>query len=295
MATAAQVGVWAGNAVPIGSSAAPRAMPGGAVLGPLGLITLATALAEADRSRAWRQVDAAIARFGLDSGSAADVLAAHAYVWGKNMSSLQFEWGVPWSGEANEAAAQAIMRLERRRPGTLRAAQTGDLASHRMLASAAYAAAGEFAGPAPALERTSSVDRALSTYSRAARAAAANPIPQRWIAHHLLPFAVVAALPRARQLAMVQAGFRMDSPANIIPLPADLQSYVAGLTGPVHSSAHPVYSADAAMLLAPVAATTGASLTAGISGLQNSLRALLLLVTTVSFTQPGRPWHARLP
>ena len=295
MATAAQIGAWAGDAVSIGPSAPPRVMPGGAVMGVFGLITLAAALAEADRARARRQVDDAIARFGLNPGSAADVLAAHAYVWGKNISPMQFEWGVPWSGEGNEAAAQALMRLEQRRPGTLRAAQTGDLASHRLLAAAAYAAAGEFAAAAPALERTSSVDPALSTSSRAARAAVTAQAPQRWIAHHLLPFAVVAALPRATQLAMVQAGFRMDSPANVIPLPADFLSYRAGVTGPVHSSAHPVYSADVRVMLAPVLTATGANMGTGIATLQATLRALLLSVVTISVTNPGRPWHPRLP
>ena len=75
---------------------------------------------------------------------------------------------------------------------------------------------------------------------------------QNWRAHHRIPFGEVARLPVDAQLAMVEAGWRMDSAANLVVIPGDLVTYKASPNNsfrPVHSGSHPVYSAEVGEVL----------------------------------------------
>jgi hypothetical protein len=82
-------------------------------------------LREADAAREAAAVNAALEKFGLNPSSPADVAAARAYVWGKQIAPMNY-WDVPFSGAANEAVAEALMRHERKYPGTLDRAANGD-------------------------------------------------------------------------------------------------------------------------------------------------------------------------
>jgi hypothetical protein len=98
-------------------------------------------------------------------------------------------------------------------------------------------------------ERRSAVDPALSSTSRAARAALGIAGNNSWVAHHLIPFAVVAAMPAPAQLAIARSGWRMDSLENLIALPANFPTYIGPINNgrlPIHNSAHFHYSRAAA-------------------------------------------------
>lgn len=74
-----------------------------------------------------RETDAvrdAVQRFNLDPANVTDILAARAYVWGKNMAPAAYA-GVPWNGPENERVAQGLMRYEQAHPGTLGRAYYG--------------------------------------------------------------------------------------------------------------------------------------------------------------------------
>lgn len=114
------------------------------------------------------------------------------------------------------------------------------------------------------LERRSAISPALSTNSVSARAlVAAGTRMQNWQAHHLIPFAEVAALPTKVQLAIVRAGWKMDSPENVIALPANAATYAAPPNlgaRPIHNRAHAVYGAEASTRLTNLR-TNGTSMT----------------------------------
>ncbi len=91
-----------------------------------GTILTANAILQGLQSAAERsQVHSAIERFNLDPKNARDVLAARAYVWGRNMAPNAY-WSVPYSGPVNERVATALLRLERLAPTTLGRATLGD-------------------------------------------------------------------------------------------------------------------------------------------------------------------------
>ena len=245
----------------------------GGLMGPAGrvlrggnaLLSASQALQEIRRAAERAQVESALSRFGLNRNSVADVYAARAYVWSKNFAGSTY-WDVPYSGPINERVAVAIMRHERDNPGTLGLMTNGDGRARAAIdAIVAAAVAGtSLAGPV-VLERRKSIvaDPELSTDSRIARGILRITGNQSWIAHHLIPFAVVANLPNSLQLAMAAAHWTMDSAENLIALPKNQATYL-GPTNvprhPWHAGSHPRYSADVAARVGPLAGTTGNAL-----------------------------------
>jgi hypothetical protein len=239
------------------------------------IVTGAMLLPELRRSAEWAQTEAALQRFGLDPGSAADLLAARAYVWGRNMAPLRY-WSVPASGPQLEQVATALMRLEQAAPTTLGAAERGDPIRRAMVDEAVASALDN-----QTIERSSAVDPALSTSSTRARALAAASAAgmQRWQAHHIIPFQVMANLPVGLQQAVVAAGWRMDSLDNVIALPADRLSFVSPPNLqrlPQHRGAHPNYDAEVASQLAPLALGYQAMTPAQISAELTRVRAFMV-------------------
>lgn len=197
------------------------------------------------------QIEAARLRFGLSRTEAADILAAHAYVWGRDTAPRVF-WIVPYSGVQNQRVAEALMWHERANPGTLGLAIRGHQAAQDVVRTVV---AQVVAGAAPTdvlvLDRISIVHDNLSTNSDRARTvlglASNQPQNQLWAAHHLIPFAVMAGLPAPVQLAIANARWVIDSAENLIALPANWQTFgnAPNLRRlPYHSSKHPMYSAD---------------------------------------------------
>jgi hypothetical protein len=225
----------------IGGAALPR----GAVRLPGGGIATAVQVLEMLRQTAeFQQVQGVMDRFGLDPNKAADLLGARAYVWASYRAPLFSN--AQFSGPTLDRASQAIMTYERAHPGTALLADRGNMAAMQTLQTIANDAVAN----ASVVERRAAVSPALSTSSTNARAlVAAGTGMQNWQAHHLIPFAEVAKLPANVQLAIARSGWRMDSPENLTPLPADQITFVSPPNNrvlPVHNSAHSVYSADVA-------------------------------------------------
>lgn len=130
-------------------------------------------------------IDAAVSRYNLDRNSAADLLAAAAYVWASVRMPLNARYyEVPYSGPANTRVAEAVMRYQRAHPGMLLLAMRGDEATLRALDAVV---AGQYPQEPTIHERTSTVSPALSTHSGRARSLANVLGYQRWQAHHIIP------------------------------------------------------------------------------------------------------------
>lgn len=253
-----------------------------------GVLTAAALLNELHSAAERAQVLSAIGRFGLDPNAPADVVAARAYVWSKNI--LPYTWRYFWSGPGSadeiERVARAVMRFERDNPGTLGTAVNANNGAAWRALDAVVAEA--MAGTAPAgpdvFYRKSSVSPALSASSARARTAAQiSSGNQSWQAHHLLPFAVVANLPVAAQQAFVAAGWVMDSPENVIALPTNAATYLGPLNiprRPIHSGSHPLYDSHVRAALVGVVAlattATTSTLRADIRAVEDHLRRELI-------------------
>lgn len=223
----------------------PRTVPGGGVrIGPW-ILTVEQLLREVQASGERRQVEDAMQRFNLNRADPVDILAARAYVWTRNMAPLTF-FTFPASGEVNERAARMMMEHERGNPGTLGLASRGDPSAQAAVRAIIDAAmAGQAIPTAGVFARTSQVHGNLSTTSRAAWAALGLRNPGMWQAHHLIPFAVVAAMPANVQLAIAASGWVMDSAENLIALPANWPTYVGPYNRtilPIHNTSHSIYS-----------------------------------------------------
>ncbi len=240
--------------------AAPRTVPGTSPkIGPIGplvlVVTAAEVLREAQKRNQEKQLLAVVARFNFNRDEAADMLAAEAYLW------IQFygPWiflRLPNERGALDQVGQALMNYERRHPTTLRRSERGDpqaVSAVRQIVDDALRA-NNLAATDNAVYRTSAVDSKLSADSTRCRSLL-GLMSLDWRAHHIIPFAVVASLPPAVQLAFVKAGWVLDSVPNLIALPANIVIYnqFGGNAGPVHNSAHYRYSADVAVMLAPLA------------------------------------------
>lgn len=236
------------------------AVPKGAVVVEGAIVTAAAVLAAIDVAREQAAVDDVIQRYGLDRGSAADMLAARAYVWTAWMAPMS-HWALPYAGPENERAAELVMTYERSHPGTTGLAVSGrSRAAMATIDSLIRDAVAGSAIPEP-LERTSAVDPALGTTSTAARSILRLQPRQQWVAHHLIPFGVMAAMPAAVQRAVAASGWQMDSVENLIALPGNQQTYLSQVTRPIlpfQQGPHPFYDADVAGRLA-VIASGGAS------------------------------------
>ena len=246
------------------------AVPKGAAVVEGVVVTAAAVLAAIDAVRERAAVDDVIRRYGLDRTSAADMLAARAYVWTSWMAPIS-HWDLPYAGPANARAAEAVMRYEQSHPGTTGMAVTGRDRAAMATVDALIRSAVAGADVAEPLQRTSAVDPALSTTSARARAILRLQVGQQWVAHHLIPYGVMASLPPAVQKAIAASGWVMDSAENLIALPANYQSFISAPNSgvrPYQQGPHPRYDADAMALLAPIiagaptdpAATTRAAL-----------------------------------
>jgi A nuclease family of the HNH/ENDO VII superfamily with conserved AHH len=260
------------------------------------IFTAAQLMQEIQDANERAQVREAIRRFSLDGAQAVDVLAARAYVWGRYMAPMAY-WNVPYSGQVNESVAAALMRHERDNPGTLGMATRGNAAARKSIDIViAQATAGVIPMvPMEPVYRASAVDRKLSTTSPRARALLGIAANLSWRAHHLLPFAVVASLPTPVQLAMANAGWEMDSLENLIALPTNLPTYDLQLSTaelPMHSGAHPGYSADVSRQLSLVAAT-GSAVTPDVLRVQ-LLRLELYFRKDLMFSVTRFKYHPRL-
>ncbi|MBD8546019.1 AHH domain-containing protein [Sphingomonas sp. CFBP 8760] len=235
--------------------AAGAAMPRGVVRIRGGIWTLLEIGRWIDAWAERSHIDAALRRHGLDRGSAADMLAAAAYVWASVRMPLNGRyWDVPFSGPANTRVAVAVMRYEQAHPGTVVLAMRSDETTLRALDAVV---AGQWPQEAMITERTSAVSPTLSAHSARARSLAGILGNQRWQAHHIIPFATVARLPTAVQHAIAASGWQMDSTVNLIPLPANYVAYLMPPNlgaYPYHSGSHSRYDRDVSTALQPVAA-----------------------------------------
>lgn len=245
-------------------------------------------------------VDHAISEFHLDRNNPRHVLSAYAYVWGKYWApTLPQFFRLPTAGDSrglNERFARELGRYERDNPGTVFLATNGNAAAQMAIGMVLDGAlSGHDVNIGLIHERRSSaVDRALSTDSAVTRTALGIENSRSWIAHHVIPFAVVRDLPVPAQKAIAAAGWRMDSPENLIALPANDPAYYGppNLTRlPKHNSAHTQYSRDVAAALAPIAATAPQMPPAA---LLDQLRAVELRFK-LALVANRRRYHPRLP
>ena len=219
-----------------------RLANGALELGPGEIITAAALLSAYDRNRQLEAVNSAIVKFGLDPSQAGDVLAARAYVWSNTAAPWNFQ-GVPQNGPKLEAVSRSIMLLELARPGTLYFATQGDRLSTNYLNVAAQ----EGLSDAAVLEsriRLPNAPVALQSTSAAARSAADLRTNDKMQAHHLVPVNVIGANLALATLAS-EAGWKTDSPQNLIGLPADVETQkemlALDLKLPIQNSWHPNY------------------------------------------------------
>ncbi|MFV0622678.1 hypothetical protein ACBY01_01525 [Sphingomonas sp. ac-8] len=203
----------AAGTAPLTSAQARAATPGSSVRIGNVVYTASALLQHFTQMRARDQVEAAIARLNLDRNQASHVLSAYAYVWARNMAPMipRFFWKLPNAGDAkgvNERFAQALGRYERDNPGTVFLASRGDPAAQRAVEIVLdQSLSGAVVNPPIQIsERTSSVSPALSASSTRARALLGIQSNRSWVAHHLVPFASVAALPRSVQQAIAASG-----------------------------------------------------------------------------------------
>jgi hypothetical protein len=219
-----------------------RLADGALELGSGQIIAAATLLAAMDVHTERAAVSAAISTFDFDPTSAADVLAARAYVWAQHNAPLNY-FAVPWSGPRLEFASRSIMALELARPGTLYLALQGDKPSARYIGVAVED--GMQAGAIfESRARPANLPAELQTTISNARAALGLQTNDQMRAHHLIPANIwEAQLPLATLAS--QAGWQPDSPKNLIALPADAATQAKRAANlPIHSSNHPEYDAE---------------------------------------------------
>jgi A nuclease family of the HNH/ENDO VII superfamily with conserved AHH len=238
--------LWDGLGIPEANPAnwenVTRLAGGALKLGSGQIIAAATLLMAMDPYRERTAVSDAISKFELDPTSAADVLAARAYVWAKNF--VPWNYHVPLSGSELESVAQSIMAVELARPGTLYLALQGDEPSGRYI-NVAVDDGMQGAAIAESRARPANLPAALQTTISAARAALRLQTNDQKQAHHLIPANVWEKLLDLATLAS-QAGWEPDSIKTLIALPANeaAQAKMAAEDGfvlPIHDSSHPTY------------------------------------------------------
>ena len=218
------------------------------------------------------------------------MFAARAYAWATTQGPWHyfwhFEYDLGFSGQVNEAFGQALMRYEREYPGTLGAAVSRNDPAAWAIIDDLLRRASPASVPAGMIlerDRTSSVDDALSAKPSRYAARITVPVQGRWRIHHLIPFAVVAALLPDAQRAFVTAGWQLDRAQNLIALPFDQWTYENWPNFsilPRHDSAHPMYSLEVQGYVTPIAAHATAispmRLLAELTALETALKAHLL-------------------
>jgi hypothetical protein len=200
-------------------------------LGSGQIIAAATLLAVMNAHTERATVSAAISKFEFDPTNAADVLAARAYVWAQHNAPLNYA-DVPSSGQQLEFVSRSIMSVELAKPGTLYLALQGDKLSGRYIDVAVEDGmqAGSIFESRP---RPAKLPAALRLKTR----------EQMW-AHHRIPTNVWEKRLDLATLAS-QAGWRPDSPDNLIALPANAATQAKLATDgkilPIHNSSHSEY------------------------------------------------------
>lgn len=177
------------------------------------------------------------------------------------------------------------MRYEQAHPGTLGRALAGDSSARRAydaVTADAVAHAGGVAADGAVMERrrTSAAEPRLTTDSTTARALVAPATNLRnWQAHHLIPFESINTLPANVQHAIANSGWRLDSPENLIALPADANTYRAPPNSgrlPTHSGPHPTYNAEVSTRLQQLSQDAGrmapAEIRAELNGIETVMR-----------------------
>jgi hypothetical protein len=207
-----------------------------------------------DDAAAREQITKAMVRFSLDPSRPADVMAATAYVW--SQYHLGFFTAAPFSGPDLDAASQAVMRYVLLNPGAMIAVSGGSPSrgaqALNLIIGAANAGLADYIAENRA--RPAGVAPELQTTSRAARAAIAEQLKSgRMQAHHLVPAYNWGARVDISALA-AKADWIVDSPSNLIALPADLAAQAEyqsrlGEWLPVHNGSHPSYSQETAQLI----------------------------------------------
>jgi hypothetical protein len=233
------LGIAAAN--PANWANASRLADGALKLGSGQIIAASTLLATMDAYTERAAVSATISKFDLDPTSAADVLAARAYVWAQHNAPLNY-FDVPWSGPQLEAVAQSIMAVELARPGTLYLALQGDKLSSRYIG---VAVEDGMRGGAifESRARPENLPAELQTTVSSARAALRLEANDQMRAHHLIPANVWEKQLDVATLAS-QAGWQPDSDENLIALPANEATQAERApTLPIHNSSHPKYDA----------------------------------------------------
>ena len=186
------------------------------------------------------------ARFELDATSAADVLAARAYVWAQTRRASELPRSDHGMDLRTESVSQSVMALELARPGTLYLALQGDKASQRYIDVAVDDGmkGGAIFESRP---RPANLPAALQTTIESARAALNLKTNDQKRAHHLIPANVWEQRLDLATLAS-QAAWRAGFRENLIALPANeaAQAELAadGQILPIHSSNHRAYDIE---------------------------------------------------
>jgi hypothetical protein len=234
----------AGGLGGIGDFSLPKGL---AALGRTGLVAFAASLLNRfDAANAHDQINKAIARFGLDAGRPADVMAAAAYVWSRYTLPV-IDIDVPFTGPGLDAASEAVMRIVLVNPGSFPAMLQGSgqrsSQSATLIIAAANAGLADYAAESRA--RPAGVRPELQTTSASARKAIAAFLKNgKMQAHHLVPANVWGENIGIADLAS-KDGWEPDDPSNLIALPADVPTWnLFGGTLPMHNSSHPKYDQD---------------------------------------------------
>lgn len=250
---ASVLAIQGAGVVPLPRVPALPGLPSVRPLGPAGVAAgaalLEPRLVKWDNDRERYDVEKIIASRHLDVTSQKDISSARAYLWAQ--IRLPYNWRYFYRSPSGpieiNKVAEAMLRYERDNPGTVDLARIYN--SEKAWRAIDQVVKDALAGVPPPilepLERRSTVDAALSANSTRARAAARiSPGNQSWQAHHLIPFAVVKDLPNSVQKVFVVSGWKMDSPENVIPLPANMATYLSPLNTPIRpyqDGSHPIY------------------------------------------------------
>ena len=222
-----------GLLIPAGTAPALAGAPGNAVdftlpesitrLGRVALLAYAAEmLDQMDEAVARGEITNAMTRFSLNPDRPEDVMAASAYVWANY--NLGFYTSAQFSGPALDAAAQAVMRCvllnPRALPAMLQRSPSQGAEAFSLIVGAANAGLADYIAESSA--RPAGVAPELQTTSRSARAAIAEQLKTgRMQAHHLVPAYNWGVRVDISALA-AKAKWKVDSPSNLIALPADL-------------------------------------------------------------------------
>ena len=210
------------------------------------VITMARLLNDLDDKAARGQIQNAISRFGLDPSRPSDVMAAAAYVRARYVLPGRLDVNIPFRGPALDAASEAVMRYVMIHPDSFPAMMQGDRHAYSAIMGAADRGLADYVWESR--RRPDGVDPELQTTSETARAAIASMLKTGQMqAHHLVPAMAWGRYIGVAKLAH-DAGWEVDSPSNLIGLPANAETQEQLLAEfheylPIHNfRGHPQYN-----------------------------------------------------